>query len=244
MPLVFLPWTAEAQKKADVALRDRAATELAEGFLKAVTKPDDIETVLKICGVPFLLEGKVYKTRDELKDALAPLVRNSQPPPSQEVSAVYSLAGLPEGVLGEAEHILFSGILAKTDRIVFLRVQRRLIAIGVRGDEGKAMVAGIHIHRNLLPLLMIVHAKEKSDGRLTASRDTAKATAAALVKAMKAKDHDGMMALAEVPWYSDGKLVKDRDELKTLLKPRDRGRQPSPDALAIVSWGAVRDLFP
>lgn len=224
--LVILPWTAEAQKKADVAMRDQAAKELAEAFLKAVTRPDDVESVLKICAAPFLLGGKVFKTRDELKEVLAPLLRNySQPPPSQEVSVVYTLAGLPGGVLNEAEHKLFSEVLAKADRIVFFRVQRRLIAIAVRGEEGKARVAGIHINKNLLPLLMIAHAKEKSDERLAPARDAAKATAAAFVKAMKAKDHDGMMALAEVPWYSDGNLVKDRDELKTLLKPRDRGRQ-------------------
>ena len=75
-------------------------------------------------------------------------------------------------------------------------------------------------------------------------KQLAKEAAEQFLKAAKAKNLDGLMKIADVPWYSDGVVVKDRDELKQGLEFSLRGTRPPPsEVIRITTYGEIRELL-
>jgi hypothetical protein len=174
----------------------------------------------------------------------------SPPPRSKagpKVFGVFTFGSLPKDFFSEPDHQLFKGSLKDTDRIVIGRAER-FMAIAVRTQEGKFKVVGL---RNFVsPVILATAALERDKPSKTvfAARTLAEEVVRKFLMAAKAKDLDGLLKLADVPWYSDGnKIVKDREELRSRLKRTcvdlvNAERVPS-DVLGLLRVGEFGDPF-
>ncbi len=241
----WLSWGIVAQEKGKTDKRDLQAKQAAEQFMNAITKPEDIESVMKAVDVPFFFDGREIENRDQLKTILQSIIDEASGI-QHNVRAVSNFGSLPEMVFSDHDHKVLEKILEKQDRIVFFQVQRRVIAIAVRIKENKAKVAGIRPDLSLLTLVIVAQAAEKRDKRTVQAREIAKATAQQFLKAQTAKDLDCLVELADVPLFSDGRIIKDRDELKkkwkSALDRSDQGQVPT-DVFLIASYAGMRELF-
>jgi hypothetical protein len=88
------------------------------------------------------------------------------------------------------------------------------------------------IRLNLFSLLTVGLLTSLSSGAETAE-EQAKAAVAVFIKAVKARDVDGVMKIADVPWFTDEKkLIKNRDDLKAYVSKKLEGLK-DPDQIPV-----------
>jgi hypothetical protein len=242
--------------------RDGQAKDAAEEFVKAISKAN-IEQVMKIVDVPFYFgaaeeDRETIKDRDSLKKKLEATLRPD--PVEYKVVAISSFGSLPEALFHdllpkETDETLFTQgdqkllkeILKKEDRVVFFMIERDVLwAVAVRAQDRKAKVLGVRTHLSRLGLAILVQDREKRDKATEPAREKAKEAALAFLKAIKAKELEGTLKLADVPWLSNGQqIIKDADGLKKRLVSILRRSQALPDEVLPISvtYGGIKDMF-
>ncbi len=245
-----LPIGSPAQEKGHADKRDAAAKEIAEKFMTALMKGDDVDRVMKTVGVPFFAAGekfaaKVFNDPEQLKEMLD---KPAAPPKYElKVLTVYPFGALPASFFGDNDHKLVKEILKKDDRIVMVRHQR-LMAVAVRFTDGDVKVVGLRAQASPLSMAAASHERDKADKAIMQSRAAAKETATQFLKAVKDQNLDALVKLNDVPWYEDGtSIINEEAKLKDFLKriwvDRAKNAKLPSDVVGLIRCGEIGDLY-
>lgn len=206
------------KKKEKQTKTDLQAQAAAEGFVKAVAAQDTV-AAMDAVEVPFFLNGRLVKDRDDLRRTLQGM---SDPMPmAVEFQLRYAapFGAVPKNFFADLELKVLKDVLTEEDRVFLFKVPKGGIALATSVRDGKSKVVGMRAPIGLLAFAVASEQQDEKDEAKVKARKAARETVEDFLRAAQAEDLEALVKLADVPWYEDGtEIISDHKRLRNALK--------------------------